>query len=684
VSFNSEFKQGDLRYDENGGILAVGLYENERVENMFMSIDSVDYRILFMRFDSVGNFLLSSMSPDPLHVTDVEVRLKALPGGYAAMLGGPLTFPNPTVDFRSVSMWGSSPGGASNVSGFIHLDADSNCVADTNLIYLTGMLRLQPSNLSAISAPPTGLFQMLAPIDSSILEISSLPPYWEETCPDTVHIDLLNNSSQTAEFTVRPIVNAPLLRVDVSAGLIRVCTSSQFAVHYANDGTETAYNAHIRLELDTRLTMQSSNLPWQMPQNGQVFEFIIDSIPMGSSGQFWFLAKPGCAHPIGANLGLQARISPDSFHLPPDPIWDGSDLEVDAVCNATADSIIFTVRNVGNNAMSTSGQVLVLEDNLMRQNFPVQLNANQDTTWKLPSNGQTWYILIDQQPGHPLSLFAADELEGCGTNALGDYHRGFAGQLPVNDDDYFRTHDRFDIIGPYDPNDKMGMPEGLDSLHYIEVGDKIEYRIRFQNTGNDTAFNVFLIDTLPPELDLTTLQVLGASHDMHYHLSGSRVLQFTFPNIQLPDSHVDFAGSQGYVRFRMHQVDSLPLGTVIENFADIYFDFNAPVRTNTYLHTIGEEFIGVVQVDGGESEAVEILAWPNPFMAQVRFRLKADGVGEDLRFVMYEVAGKKVMEKVIVGRNEWMIDGAQLKSGVYVFQVWRGNAQVGGGKLIRF
>lgn len=54
----------------------------------------------------------------------------------------------------------------------------------------------------------------------------------------------------------------------------------------------------------------------------------------------------------------------------------------------------------------------------------------------------------------------------------------------------------------------------------------------------------------------------------------------------LPDSNVNEAASHGFTSFRVKQVPNLPVGTLIENSAAIYFDFNAPVITNTSWHTI--------------------------------------------------------------------------------------------------
>lgn len=44
--------------------------------------------------------------------------------------------------------------------------------------------------------------------------------------------------------------------------------------------------------------------------------------------------------------------------------------------------------------------------------------------------------------------------------------------------------------------------------------------------------------------------------------------------------------SNGFVAYTIQLKSNLPAGTQITNNADIYFDFNAPIETNTTLNTI--------------------------------------------------------------------------------------------------
>jgi hypothetical protein len=112
--------------------------------------------------------------------------------------------------------------------------------------------------------------------------------------------------------------------------------------------------------------------------------------------------------------------------------------------------------------------------------------------------------------------------------------------------------------------------------------------VRFQNTGNDTAFKVVVKDTLDKDLDLSTLSIEGSSHRYVYTLSGKNqaVLTFSFYNINLPDSTTDRVGSNGYIQYSIAAKANLAKGTNISNRAAIYFDFNSAILTNTTTNTM--------------------------------------------------------------------------------------------------
>ncbi len=132
------------------------------------------------------------------------------------------------------------------------------------------------------------------------------------------------------------------------------------------------------------------------------------------------------------------------------------------------------------------------------------------------------------------------------------------------------------ITGSYDPNDKLVWPR---DVYHIENDSILDYTIQFQNTGTDTAFTVVVRDTLPLDVDTRFFQMGTASHPYTYSLTGNGILTFTFNNILLPDSNTNEPLSHGLVNFRIKPILPLAIGQEISNAADIYFDFNEPIRT---------------------------------------------------------------------------------------------------------
>jgi PKD repeat protein len=155
-------------------------------------------------------------------------------------------------------------------------------------------------------------------------------------------------------------------------------------------------------------------------------------------------------------------------------------------------------------------------------------------------------------------------------------------QVP-NNNSQTRT---FTVTGSSDPNDKRvwDMNGAIAEGPIDPSTTTLSYMIRFQNTGTDTAFNIFVRDTLSQHLNAGTLRVTGASHPYQFTLSGANLVQFTFPNILLADSFTNEPLSHGFISYSVDLNPGVPLGSTISNRASNYFDFNAGVLTN-YTHS---------------------------------------------------------------------------------------------------
>ena len=146
------------------------------------------------------------------------------------------------------------------------------------------------------------------------------------------------------------------------------------------------------------------------------------------------------------------------------------------------------------------------------------------------------------------------------------------------------------IACAYDPNDKLVEPfYGNDFPAYVLAADTVAYTIRFQNTGTDTAFTVRLEDQLSEQLDWYALRPVAASHAYTHSIDATGRLTVLFENILLPDSTTNEPGSQGFFKFEIPLRPDGDLG-LLENTAEIYFDFNPPIVTNTIASEVVEEF----------------------------------------------------------------------------------------------
>lgn len=205
------------------------------------------------------------------------------------------------------------------------------------------------------------------------------------------------------------------------------------------------------------------------------------------------------------------------------------------------------------------------------------------------NNGMATFTLSNLAPGAVASLQL--DVQGPGANLVGQTFQ-FTGQLMVSDIDanliYENTWNRAAIVTcAYDPNDKSAVPEGYGEARFILADTEIEYRIRFQNTGNAYATNVVIEDQIDNEhLDLTTLELLGASHSYSTIIESNGRVRFVFANIHLPDSVHDEPNSHGFVAYKIRPRANIAPSSVITNTAAIYFDENPPIITNTTTHTI--------------------------------------------------------------------------------------------------
>ena len=213
------------------------------------------------------------------------------------------------------------------------------------------------------------------------------------------------------------------------------------------------------------------------------------------------------------------------------------------------------------------------------------------------------------------------------------------------------------VTGSFDPNDKTAHTSSRtsNSSYFLDQDVWIDYVIRFQNTGTDTAFNIIVTDTLPTYLDPASISMVAASHPHAWSVEGQGTVKFIFPMILLPDSNVNEPASHGLLSFRIRPRAPLVPGAVIANTANIYFDFNPPVITEPSV-LVAEFSTGVNDVTG---PILTMAPVPTHDLLQVSTSALMTKVA------LIAADGRHVLTRSI-SSNTIVLDVAPLKAGPYL------------------
>ncbi len=216
------------------------------------------------------------------------------------------------------------------------------------------------------------------------------------------------------------------------------------------------------------------------------------------------------------------------------------------------------------------------------------------------------------------------------------------------------------VVNSFDPNDKTCL-EG-ETISPEQLGEYLHYRIRFENTGTANAVNIVVKDNIDRNtLDLSTLVVVDASHEVFIRsrdFFSDYYVEFIFENINLP---FDDANNDGYVVFKIKTLDTLALDDLIENEAEIYFDFNFPIITN-----VAETTVATLSTEDVEIADNGIVLFPNPTLNTLF--VKSEHAIEAIS--IYDISGRLIQELSGTGpENTIEIHTNDLASGTYFLNI---------------
>lgn len=215
------------------------------------------------------------------------------------------------------------------------------------------------------------------------------------------------------------------------------------------------------------------------------------------------------------------------------------------------------------------------------------------------------------------------------------------------------------IVASWDPND-ITESHG-ERIVWADFGadEYLHYTIRFENTGTAAAEFIRVIDELDNQLDETTFELIGASHNVNAIRNGS-LLKFEFNDINLPPSTINTDDGHGYVQFKIKPNPGYAVGDIIPNTASIYFDTNPAIVTNTF----NTEFVQTLETDSFESHNIQL--YPNPAND---FFTVTNNNGTIAEVNIFDISGKRIYSNSENQTSEININTSAFAKGLYLIEI---------------
>jgi uncharacterized repeat protein (TIGR01451 family) len=555
----------------------------------------------------------------------------------------------------------TSTSGTRILTGHLYLDQNKNCLKEMNESGISGRIIKVTNGNNSLYAVTDGFGDFRIPVEQGDYNFEAVSGNntWK-SCTASMNPSTYN-LSDTLKLGLQINHSCPLLKVDIQTGILRRCFENVLYVDYANEGTMSAANSYVEVTLDPEFEYISSSIPFSN-RNGLIYRFDIGTLDVNKSGSFSIKVKVSCNATLGQLHCAEAHIYPDTTCVK----ISQAIIKTSAEC--LGDSILIKIKNEGTADMAGSKNWMVLDLSGSGNNLQPYdqgtfiLNAAQSFSKKVSSRDRVLFI-VEHDDTYPLAKSSKTEILHCVTNPQ-------PGSAPLRitnldeEESYLSKlclHNR----GSFDPNDITGYPVGLTNKKYIDKTQELEYVIRFQNTGTDTAFNVRIENRIPiKELDITTLTLGTSSHPYKFILTPEGKLIFSFSQILLPDSTVDEKASHGFVKYSINPKSQLADGSKILNDAFIYFDFNDAVQTNVDFHTIGIPIpVKVSETDHDAELFFEVM--PNP-VQEADIIIKTTGEQmQSYQLHCYDVHANFLWTKQIHDRLT-RIGRSELKSGMYL------------------
>ncbi len=568
------------------------------------------------------------------------------------------------------------------IIGNVFRDLNNNCDFDSNDESIKGWIieAVSDEHTCYGTSDANGDYTILTSTGSYTIQPRFPNDYWNsciasQTINFNAPFDTLNLDFAT--FVEQPCTD---IEVDMTTLGLTAGGTSDYLITYCNNGTSTALNGdlYIDVEFDDSYTINSSS---------PLFSVVGDIIRFQNLPE---LSPFDCAE-IVINVtvdGVDGQTHSARAHAYPDEFCPtGSDiafLEVSTAC--VGDNVELTITNTSSTqAMSAASDFTIIEDMILLKMPFGPLGPGGNTTTTMPATGATYRILTEQDAAYLGDSRPSEAIEGCVAGG-GTFTTGIVNQLPEDDYDHFLSVDCQENETTLN-NESRGYPKGYDTEHFIQQCADLKYHHRFFYTGPDTAIRVVIRDTLSPFLDPASVRPGVSNHQYTMDVYGCGILMFTFENINLTGGSADPDESSVFVKYRVSQKLDNTIGSIVDNSAAAYFDFQSPIKTDSIFHTIAscdlEDFVEIkvstteILLDGVQA----INVYPNPFVDQATVEVIADRELEDLSFKLYDVSGRLLRNESFTGMT-YQLYRSDLTSGMYFYKIESKGIPVSAGKLL--
>lgn len=555
--------------------------------------------------------------------------------------------------------------GNRNVSGQV-LQANSDCTLSDNPIPAAGVIvQLQREGEDYFATTDAeGFYSSDIPEGPTTVAVLAPNDSWF-ACPGPEAFSLDRNADTILNLALAPVQECAVPSVAIGTPFLRRGFDNRYTITYSNTGTVTATNPELKILLDTSFIYLNTDFPANeisFSDDTIIFQ-LPDLEPLAPVQSFWIDVNVSIESELGQEHCTYAQITADNA-------CEIQGLRVDADC--LGDSVRFRVQNTLSTDLPGPVPFVVIEDEVMLRQGSLELMANAAQSFTFPAADATTY--------HFSTISGDVNLRTAATLICGNNPGLPAITFPLVDGAPDVAIDCQINIGAYDPNDKSAVPLGLSQDKIIPEQSEIDYRIRFQNTGTDTAFQVIVIDTLPEALDPATIQMGAMSHSGTWTLEGERILKVIFDNIMLPDSNVNEPASNGFFKFRISAREEAGAGTEVVNEADIYFDFNLPIRTNFTFHQIGDFRDETSSSSSPENNSNQFSLYPQPAEDIVTIKL-SDGASTGRSWAAYAIDGRLVADGRVLNQLQQITVSAWSR-GSYIIVLRDKNHRVVGVKKL--